>query len=154
MGEQGEGFASVIKAVCEDPKLRSAYVNWLKEMRPAEVDDVDTKAGAEGEPMFLVKENGQEYHAPVLSDGTLRFAAISAAFFQPTLPSLLAFEEVDNGIHPSRLRLLVELFRSQAERGQVQVTATTHSPLVLAWLKPEEYPPRSSAKGTSKRDCL
>jgi predicted ATPase len=35
--------------------------------------------------------------------------------------------------------LLVELLRSQTAGGKTQVFVTTHSPLVLAWLKPEEY---------------
>ena len=54
-------------------------------------------------------------------------------------PELLAVEEIENGIHGSRLRLLLELLRNQAALGRTQVLATTHSPQVLAWLKPEEY---------------
>jgi hypothetical protein len=34
---------------------------------------------------------------------------------------------------------MVELLRSQARASNTQVLATTHSPLVLGWLKPEEY---------------
>jgi energy-coupling factor transporter ATP-binding protein EcfA2 len=139
MRERGEDFASIVKAVCDDPDSRSAYVSWLRELRPEEVEDADTKLGAQGEPMFRLWEHGHEFLAPVLSEGTLRFAAIAAAFFQPNLPPLLAIEEVDNGIHATRLRLLVELLRSQASRGTTQVIATTHSPIVLGWLTPEEY---------------
>jgi predicted ATPase len=69
----------------------------------------------------------------------LRFAAITAAFFQPDMPGILTIEEVENGIHASRLRLLVEMLRSRAATGQTQIIATTHSPIVLAWLKKEEY---------------
>jgi predicted ATPase len=87
----------------------------------------------------MMKERGREWPAPVLSDGTLRFAAIAAAFFQPDMPGILTIEEIENGIHASRLRLLVELLRSRAAAGKTQVMVTTHSPIVLAWLKPEEY---------------
>ena len=89
--------------------------------------------------MFKLEEGGQEFPAPVLSDGTLRFAAIAAAFFQPDMPALLTLEEIENGIHASRLRLLVELLRNRAQEGKTQVIVTTHSPIVLAWLQPEEY---------------
>jgi len=103
------------------------------------VDDVGVLKGALGEPMLMMKEGDREWPAPVLSDGTLRFAAIAAAFFQPDMPGIITIEEIENGINASRLRLLVELLRSRAAEGKTQVMVTTHSPLVLAWLKPEEY---------------
>ena len=103
------------------------------------MDDVGVLQGAVGEPLFMLQEGGQQFPAPVLSDGTLRFAAIAAAFFQPDAPRLMTMEEIENGVHASRLRLLVELLRSQAETRDTQIVATTHSPLVLAWLREEEY---------------
>ena len=95
--------------------------------------------GALGEPLFGLREGGKVFPALVLSDGTLRFAAIAAAFFQPDMPDLLTIEEIENGIHPTRLRLLVELLRTQSKNGRPQVIATTHSPVVLSWLKESEY---------------
>jgi predicted ATPase len=139
LGRHGENFASIVRHICSDPKTKTSYLSWLRELRPREVDDVTTLTGAVGEPMFALKESGREFPAPVLSDGTLRFAALAAAFFQPAMPEVLAIEEVENGIHGSRLRLLLELLRSQAAAAKTQVLATTHSPLLLAWLKPEEY---------------
>jgi predicted ATPase len=103
------------------------------------VDDVTTISRGLGEPLFALKEAGREFPAPALSDGTLRFAALTAAFFQPAMPDFLIIEEVENGIHGSRLRLLLELLRSQAAAAKTQVLATTHSSLLLAWLKPKEY---------------
>ncbi len=139
MGERGENFAALIRKICSDAAAKEAYLRWLRELRPHDVDDVGTLQGAIGEPMVMMKERGREWPAPALSDGTLRFAAIAAAFFQPDMPSILTIEEIENGIHASRLRLLVELLRSRAAAGKTQVMATTHSPIVLAWLKPEEY---------------
>ncbi len=139
IGEFGKDFASVIAAICADAKSKSAYLSWLKELTPAEVENVGTLPGVGHDRMFFIKEEGREFEARVLSDGTLRFAAIAAAFFQPDMPRIMAIEETENGIHASRLRLLVELLRNQAAAEQVQVVATTHSPLLLEWLKPEEY---------------
>jgi predicted ATPase len=139
MGEHGENFAALIRMICSDPATKEAYLNWLRELRPRDVDDVGVLKGAIGEPMVMMKERGREWPAPTLSDGTLRFAAIAAAFFQPDMPGIITIEEIENGIHASRLRLLVELMRSQAAAGKTQVMVTTHSPIVLAWLKPEEY---------------
>jgi len=138
MGEHGENFAALIKTLCEDDKAKDAYLSWLRQLRPSEVDDVGTLTGAVGEPLFMLREGGQEFPATVLSDGTLRFAAITAAFFQPDMPGIMTIEEIENGIHASRVRLLVELLRNRANSGKTQVMATTHSPIVLAWLQEAE----------------
>ena len=139
MGNCGENFAALVKTICQDEKLKNAYLTWLHQLRPEEVDDVGTLTGAVGEPMFVLKENGREFPAPVLSDGTLRFAALAAAFFQPDMPGIMTIEEIENGIHASRVQLLLELFRTQAEATKTQVFATTHSPAILDWLQEEDY---------------
>lgn len=139
MGERGENFAALAHTICSEPTLKSDYLSWLRNLRPAEVDDMGTLKGAVGELMFMLKEGGHEFPAPVLSDGTLRFAAIAAAFFQPDMPAILTIEEIENGIHASRLRLLVELLRNHASQGGIQIMVTTHSPIVLAWLTEAEY---------------
>jgi predicted ATPase len=138
MGERGENFAALLRGISSDEKLRSAYVSWLRQLTPSEIDDITILQGALGESLFAIKEHGVIYPAPILSDGTLRFAAIAAAFFQPDMPDLITIEEIENGIHPSRLRLLVELLKSQAAPNR-QVMATTHSPMVLAWLQESDY---------------
>ena len=139
MGDRGENFAAIVQAICRDEKLKDIYLSWLRELRPEEVDDVGVLRGAVGEPLFMLRESGREFPATVLSDGTLRFAALAAALFQPDMPSLLMMEEIENGIHASRLRLLLELLRSQAEEAGTQIVATTHSATVLDWLSEEDY---------------
>lgn len=155
MGEHGENFAALVKTLCQDAGAKDAYLTWLRQLRPAEVDDVGTLSGAVGEPLFMLREGGKEFPAPVLSDGTLRFAAITAAFFQPDMPGIMTIEEIENGIHASRVRLLVELLRNRASSGRTQIMATTHSPIVLAWLLAAEYRTtffckRDEATGESK----
>lgn len=139
LGERGENFAALVDTFCADEQTKAAYLDWLRELRPAEVDDVGTLRGGLGEPMFMLRERNREFPAPVLSDGTLRFAAIAAAFFQPDMPQVMTIEEIENGVHASRARLLVELIRSQSAASSTQVMATTHSPSVLGWLDPTEY---------------
>ena len=141
MGERGENFAALVNAIGKDAKTKDAYLSWLRQLRPAEVDDVGTLPGAVGEPLFMLKEHGraEPFPATVLSDGTLRFAAIAAAFFQTDMPGVMTIEEIENGIHASRVRLLVDLLRSRAAAGTTQIMATTHSPIVLAWLEQAEY---------------
>ena len=61
------------------------------------------------------------------------------AFIQPDMPDIMTVEEVENGLHASRIQLLLELFRTQAEVTRTQVFATTHSPVILDWLQEEDY---------------
>lgn len=139
MGERGENFAALVKTIITDVTEKSAFVSWLKELTPTELDDVSILYGALGESLFALKEGDIDYPAPILSDGTLRFAAITAAFFQPDLPEIITLEEIENDLHPTRLRLLVELMKAMSKSGNVQVMATTHSPLILEWLNHDDY---------------
>lgn len=138
MGEHGENFAALVKGICDDRDARVGYLEWLRESRP-EVDGVGALAGAMNEPLFVLREGGRGFPAPVLSDGTLRFAAIAAAFFQPDMPRVVMIDGIEKGVHPSRTRVIVELLRASAVAGATQIFATTHSPAVLEWLKPPEH---------------
>jgi len=137
LGEHGEGFAGVIREI-ETNGSMPPLLEWLKELRPDEVSDLYTLPGAVNDYMAAIKEGVIEYTAPTLSEGTLRFIALAAAFFQPSMPKVLVVEEIEKGLHPSRLRLLLELMRSQSKRTGTQVFATTHSPTLLAWLTEED----------------
>ena len=139
IGESGENFASLVKAILRSPDDRAAYTSWLQQLLGTEAEKVKILTGAVGEPLFALERGGIEFAAPVLSDGTLRFAALVSAFFQPDMPDIITIEEIENGIHPSRIRLLLELLKSQSSEDGPQVFATTHSPVVLAWLEEEDY---------------
>lgn len=86
MGDRGEDFAALVQAICKDGRAKDAYLSWLRQLRPEEIDDVGVRPGAMGEPLFVLEEDGREIPAAILSDGTLRFAALAAAFFQPDMP--------------------------------------------------------------------
>jgi predicted ATPase len=137
LGESGEGFAALIREITSNGS-KPALLEWLKELRPDEVDDIYALEGLNNDFMVAIKEGNKEFRAPVVSEGTLRFIAIAAAFFQPSMPKVLVIEEIEKGLHPSRLRLLLELMRSQSKRTGTQVFATTHSPTLLNWLTEED----------------
>jgi predicted ATPase len=137
LGDRGENFAALVKTILADEATADAYRSWLDRLTPRGLDDIAILQGALGEPMFALMHHGRLFPAPVLSDGTLRFAALTAAFFQPDMPRTLVLEEIENGIHPSRLRLLVELLRTRSSEDGPQVMASTHSPVVVDWLTPE-----------------
>ena len=53
-------------------------------------------------------------------------------------PTLVAFEEPENGIHPRRIELIARFLESRTDDGQTQFIVTTHSPILA-----DQVPPKS-----------
>lgn len=75
-----------------------------------------------------------------MSDGTLRFLAILMALLTRPVHSLLVVEEVDNGLHPSRSQLLLDMLRTVGKQRSVDVMVTTHNPALLDAMGTEMVP--------------
>ncbi|WP_287278168.1 MULTISPECIES: AAA family ATPase [unclassified Okeania] len=75
-----------------------------------------------------------------MSDGTLRFLAILTAMLTQPEKSLIVIEEVDNGLHPSRAGLLLQMLREIGELRQIDVLVTTHNSALLDELTPKFIP--------------
>ena len=67
----------------------------------------------------------------LLSTGTLRFVGIIALLRHPKPPSLIIIEELENGLDPRTLNLVIDEIRNALELGNTQIIATTHSPYLL-----------------------
>ena len=67
----------------------------------------------------------------LLSTGTLRILAILAVLRHPTPPPLILIEEIENGMDPRTIHLLVSEIQNAVESGRTQVIVTTHSPYLL-----------------------
>jgi ABC-type branched-subunit amino acid transport system ATPase component len=73
-----------------------------------------------------------------MSDGTLRALAILTALETVPTGSRLVVEEIDNGIHPARVKVLMDAVWETAERRKLNVLATTHNPATLDQLSDEQ----------------
>ncbi len=82
----------------------------------------------------------QTIDARGMSDGTLRFLAITTALLTRPRNSLLVVEEVDNGLHPSRSKLLLSMLRDIGTERGVDVMVTTHNPALLDEMGTEMVP--------------
>ncbi len=108
---------------------------WTRELTPMDVKDFDFREGPDGKVHLILQErSGKRISAHSASDGTLRFLAMLAALLGPNPAGLYFFEEIDNGIHPSRLNLLIDLIEQQTAKREIQVIATTHSPQLLSMI--------------------
>jgi len=135
LGDKGENLSSVLQSICTKPDLKAALASWIAELTPMDATDFEFPADQQGRILVsLIEKGGGHISAYSASDGTLRFLAMIAALLGPESSRFYFFEELDNGIHPARLHLLLGLIERQAERGTVQMVATTHSPELLALL--------------------
>jgi len=67
----------------------------------------------------------------MLSTGTMRLVALLAVLRHPKPPSLLCVEEIENGLDPRTVMMVLAEIRRATEAGRMQVMVTTHSPYLL-----------------------
>jgi predicted ATPase len=93
-----------------------------------------------GDVMFAFKsaDKNQTIDARLVSDGTLRALAIFTALEISPTGSRLILEELDNGVHPSRVPVLAEALFECAKRNSLHVLATTHNPATMNALNQEQ----------------
>jgi predicted ATPase len=84
------------------------------------------------------KNSDQYFDASSLSDGTLRFIALSTLFLQKKdhLPSVVLVDEPELGLHPYAIEVLASLIRHASE--STQVIVSTQSSLLLDHFSPED----------------
>jgi predicted ATPase len=160
LGEHGENFAAVVwmllqyarrsrldlvngEAFFKDARARlDAITSWLSQLTPRPVHELVTESTPTNEVIFSVREgqNAKPITARSLSDGTLRFAALAVALFGSLEEPgrILAVEELENGINPARLSLLLRMIETATQQDYgTQVLATTHAGNILDLASPD-----------------
>ena len=138
----GANLSSVLFAMHEGDEERQAALQRITEIirqipeEPfAEIGFVETLLG--DVMAGFVPERGKEksggrlIDARLLSDGTLRMLAIITALETVPESSRIVIEEFDNGLHPSRAKLLVRTLAETAGRRKVNILVTTHNPAFM-----------------------
>lgn len=84
------------------------------------------------------KNSDQYFGASALSDGSLRFIALSTLMLQPDrfLPSVVIIDEPELGLHPYAITLLASLVRQASAK--TQVILSTQSSVLLDHFQPED----------------
>ena len=81
-------------------------------------------------------QDGSRIASAEMSEGLLYYLAFAAlAVIKPA--AVVAVEEPETGLHPARIKEVVDSLRSLSRNG-VQVVVATHSPLVVNELDPSE----------------
>lgn len=138
LADQGENLSSVLQSICARAETKEELIHWLRALTPMDVVDLKFDVDRLGQVLLIfVEQDGTELSAYSASEGTLRFLGLLAALLSPESSTLFFLEEIENGLHPSRLRLLLDLIRTRTSERGIKVVATTHSPALLAQLDDE-----------------
>jgi len=152
LGEHGENLAAVAwlletRATSSDEDMRGdaparleAIRSWLSELAPHPIERITVQLSPTSDAILALKEEPfpEPLTARSLSDGTLRFAALTFAVFGTEGRQTLVVEELENGIHPARLALLVRMLETAVSQDvRVQVIASSHAPGVLQYASEE-----------------
>jgi predicted ATPase len=104
--------------------------------------------------IFSLVESGNNTSSRVLSDGTLRVIAVLAALETTNIFSRIVIEEFDNGLHPSRVKILFNAAVDAATRRKMNVLVTTHNPETLNHLTEDQVKSVFlCVRRTPKSDC-
>lgn len=136
----GSNIAGVLAALDEKRKkeVEDILTEYLKALPERDIQRIWTEPVGkfQTDAMLYCEEgwSGTQFHtvdARGMSDGTLRYLAIVTAMLTRQPGSLLVIEEVDNGLHPSRAHVLVEMLRNLGKDRGIDVIVTTHNPALL-----------------------
>jgi predicted ATPase len=139
IGDRGENLSAVLNALSADDNRKEALLSWVRALTPLDAVDFEFETAFSDRIMvYLVEAGGGRISAQSASDGTLRFLAVAAALLMPDSGRFFFFDELDNGIHPTRLHLLLQLAKQTCRQNGVQVVGSTHNPAMLTFLDEEE----------------
>ncbi len=144
IGMDGSHLAATIYALAAQMPEGMLYARMANELSEL-LDDVkaitvDRDEKRELYTLMVTHHDGTTMPAKALSDGTLRFLALSALGFDPNAGGVLCMEEPENGIHPKRIPAILELLQNiavdatmavDADNPLRQVIINTHSPAVV-----------------------
>ncbi len=118
-----------------NPKEWNEFCKIVKDLPENEIKDIDFVKTLLNDVILVQKEmNGgasESIDATRLSDGTLRCVAVLAAVMCEPEHSLIAIEELDNGLHPSRVIKLMNTLCEIAIRRNIDLIITTHNVTLL-----------------------
>ncbi|UZJ33835.1 AAA family ATPase [Streptomyces endophytica] len=136
-------FLKTLRDLRGDEGERVAWEALLEDVRTVvpQIRDIHLvdAPGRAGHIAVELEEEGLRGRTPLTeaSWGTVRILCMLAIFHDPEPPLLTCIEEIDHGIHPHALSLLAGRLREASTRSQFLVT--THSPVFVNDLEPEEF---------------
>lgn len=144
LSKNGFNLSAVLHALKEGPpegqETLARLLGWLKQLPEEPYQGFDFVTTELNHVIFGLKEGSEErlVDAGLLSDGTLRCLAVLTALETAEEGSRVIIEELDNGLHPSRVKVLTAAIEDCCERRKLNVMVTTHNPATLDALSQDQ----------------
>jgi len=130
----GSNLPQVVDALAQD-----RFQRWLEHVQTVlyDVQSITVKTQEADRARYLVLQysSGVEVPSWLVSDGTLRFLALTLLAYLPNATGTYLIEEPENGIHP---RAVEAVYQSLSSAYNAQVLVATHSPILLSLPEPKE----------------
>jgi predicted ATPase len=133
LAKDGSNIAEYLSDIrSRDPSVFEGIMETLRYVLPY-ATDVQPALTSELERTVYLQMAEKDFTVPgwLLSTGTLRILTLLAVLRHPQPPPLILIEEIENGMDPRTIHLLVDEIHKLVESGRSQVIATTHSPYLL-----------------------
>lgn len=131
--KSGSNIAEYLKDIRDrDTTVFEGIVSSLQQVLPYS-QDLQIALTSELERSLYPQITEGNFKVPgwLLSTGTLRILALLALLRHPEPPPLIIIEEIENGLDPQSVHLIVDEIRNAVEEGRTQIIITTHSPFLL-----------------------
>ena len=133
--ENGENIAEYLNFIHEiDANVVNDIIATMKYILPY-VEDIRTEITFDYDKKVFLNliEKGVKKALPgwLFSTGTLRALAIISVLKSPKSPKLLIIEEIENGLDPRTINLLISEIKNYINYKNGQVIITSHSPYFL-----------------------
>jgi predicted ATPase len=133
LAKDGSNIAEYLLSIySQDPLAFNGILETLQYVLPY-ARDLQPKITSELERSVYLQLTEANFKVPgwLFSTGTLRILALLAVLRHPQPPPLIVIEEIENGLDPRTIHLIVDEIRNVVESGLSQVILTTHSPYLL-----------------------
>lgn len=146
-GENLPAFLHSLKA--RRPRAFESVERAFHLLVPA-IEKIDIRVNRTGHIELGVWEGTAWVPSRALSAGTLRILGLLALTVVDESPSLVGYEEPENGVHSRRLPFLCEIFKTQEILGETQYLITSHSPKLPDYVDPHSLFVVSRKNGLSR----
>lgn len=130
-----ENISPVLYQMCEDKEKKEYLMDVIRELPENEIIDIEFVETKLGDVIFGLQEkylsSSELVDAKRLSDGTLKCIAVVAAVLTMPEDGVLVVEEIDNGIHPSRVKELINRLEQVCRPKGIDILLTTHNASLL-----------------------
>jgi len=132
----GSNLPIAIKYLHADQTLSKRWLAHVQTVLP-DLKDIVVKEREEDRYHYIEvhTQTGLSIPSWLLSDGTLRFLALTLIAYLPTSGTVYLIEEPENGIHP---RAIESVYQSLSSVYDAQILCATHSPILLNIVEPRQ----------------